>query len=84
MRKKIWLKAIRLLCANFLLITALLGLIAGNTLAESSFPSKAITFVVPTMLNRILNLPDDVKNRYDLSSLRRMTVAAESFPAAAV
>lgn len=48
MRKKIWLKAIRLLCVNLLLITALLGLIAGNSVAESSFPSKAITFVVPT------------------------------------
>ena len=39
-----------------------------------------ITFVVPTMLNRILKLPEDVRNRYDISSLRRMTVAAESFP----
>ncbi|MBU2550864.1 MAG: AMP-binding protein [Proteobacteria bacterium] len=38
------------------------------------------TWVVPTMLNRIVNLPDQVKNRYDVSSLRVMTVGGESFP----
>jgi long-chain acyl-CoA synthetase len=38
------------------------------------------TFVVPTMLNRILNLPSDVRKRYDISTLRVMTVAGESFP----
>ncbi|MBW1788385.1 MAG: AMP-binding protein [Deltaproteobacteria bacterium] len=38
------------------------------------------TLVVPTMLNRIVNLPDDVKEKYDLSSLRVMTAGAESFP----
>lgn len=38
------------------------------------------TVVVPTMLNRIVNLPDEVKGRYDLSSLRVITAGAESFP----
>jgi acyl-CoA synthetase (AMP-forming)/AMP-acid ligase II len=38
------------------------------------------TWAVPTMLNRILNLPDEVRKRYDLSSLRVMTVGGESFP----
>jgi long-chain acyl-CoA synthetase len=38
------------------------------------------TVVVPTMLNRIVNLPDDVKGKFDLSSLRVLTVGAESFP----
>ncbi|MBW1925387.1 MAG: AMP-binding protein [Deltaproteobacteria bacterium] len=38
------------------------------------------TIVVPTMLNRVVNLPDEVKGRYDLSSLRVITAAAESFP----
>jgi long-chain acyl-CoA synthetase len=38
------------------------------------------TVVVPTMLNRIVNLPDSVKGKYDLSSLRVITAGAESFP----
>lgn len=38
------------------------------------------TFVVPTMLNRILNLPDSVKASYDISSLRVVIVGAEFFP----
>ncbi|MFP4085254.1 MAG: class I adenylate-forming enzyme family protein [Desulfobacteraceae bacterium] len=38
------------------------------------------TWVVPTMLNRIINLPDKVKNQYNTSSLRVMTVGGESFP----
>jgi acyl-CoA synthetase (AMP-forming)/AMP-acid ligase II len=38
------------------------------------------TWVVPTMLNRIVNLPDNVKDRYDTSSIRSMTVGGESFP----
>ena len=37
-------------------------------------------WTVPTMLNRILNLPDNIKNAYDISSLRVMTVGGESFP----
>jgi len=42
---------------------------------------KAVsTFIVPTMANRIVNLPDQVKNKYDISSLKRITVAAEVFP----
>jgi len=37
-------------------------------------------WVVPTMLNRILNLPEEVKVRYDISSLKSITVGGESFP----
>ena len=38
------------------------------------------TWLVPTMLNRIVNLPDQTKGKYDVSSLRVMTVGGESFP----
>ncbi|MEL7014185.1 MAG: AMP-binding protein [Pseudomonadota bacterium] len=33
------------------------------------------SFVVPAMFQRLLRLPDDVKRRYDLSSLRHVVVA---------
>ncbi len=38
------------------------------------------TFVVPTMLNRIVNLPQETLERYDTSSLRVMTMAGEACP----
>lgn len=38
------------------------------------------TFVVPTMLNRICNLPEDILNSYDISSLRLIIVTGEAFP----
>lgn len=38
------------------------------------------TFVVPTMLNRILSLADSVKQQYDLSKLRVLTMGGESCP----
>jgi len=38
------------------------------------------TFMVPTMLNMILHLSNEKKARYDISSLRVITVAGESFP----
>ncbi len=37
-------------------------------------------FVVPTMLNRITSLPEEVKARYDLSSMKRLLVGAAPFP----
>lgn len=37
-------------------------------------------WVVPTMLNRVLNLPVKVRESYDISSIRVMTVGGESFP----
>ena len=37
-------------------------------------------FVVPTIVKRILALPDDVKRRYDVSSLRSLIVGAAPFP----
>ncbi len=38
------------------------------------------TWAVPTMLNRIVNLPDRVKNKYDTSSFKAMVVGGEAFP----
>ena len=38
------------------------------------------SFVVPTIVKRILALPDEVKRRYDLSSLRSLIVGAAPFP----
>ena len=38
------------------------------------------SFVVPTIVKRILALPDDVKRRYDRSSLRSLIVGAAPFP----
>ncbi len=37
-------------------------------------------WVVPTMLNRVLDLPSEVKEAYDTSSIRVITVGGESFP----
>lgn len=38
------------------------------------------TFVVPTMLKRVLALPEESKRRYDLSSLRSLIVGAAPLP----
>lgn len=38
------------------------------------------TWMVPTMINRIVNLPIPVRNQYDTASLRVITVGGESFP----
>ena len=38
------------------------------------------TFIVPTMMVRLLRLPEAVKRRYDLSSLRHVTHAAAPCP----
>ncbi len=38
------------------------------------------TFVVPTMLNRICNLPENILKSYDISSLRLIIVTGEAFP----
>ncbi len=37
-------------------------------------------FVVPTMLKAILNLPDETRKKYDLSSLRALICAGAPFP----
>ncbi len=37
-------------------------------------------FMVPTQLNRMTSLPDEVKRRYDLSSMKRLIVGAAPFP----
>ena len=39
------------------------------------------TFVAPTMLERVLALPDDIKHRYRLSSMRTLICAAAPCPA---
>ena len=36
--------------------------------------------MVPTMFNRMLQLPDDVRPKYDVSSLRQMVHAAAPCP----
>ena len=71
---------------------ALFSLILGNTvIIMPKFDAEhflrliqehkiTTTWTVPTMLNRIVNLPPDIKRRYDISSLRVMTVGGESFP----
>ncbi|MBU1054467.1 MAG: AMP-binding protein [Proteobacteria bacterium] len=38
------------------------------------------TFVVPTMLNRICSLPEEILKKYDVSSLRLIIVTGEAFP----
>ena len=38
------------------------------------------TWIVPTMVNRIINLQADIQGRYNTSSLRAITVGGESFP----
>jgi len=38
------------------------------------------SFVVPTIVKRIMALPDEVKRRYDRSSLRSLIVGAAPFP----
>ena len=38
------------------------------------------TWIVPTMVNRIINLPAGIRRQYDTSSLRAITVGGESFP----
>jgi long-chain acyl-CoA synthetase len=40
-----------------------------------------ISFLVPTMLNRIMKLPDGVRARYDVSSMRIITTGASVCPA---
>jgi len=37
-------------------------------------------FMVPTQLNRIMNLPVEESSRFDISSLRRIVVSAAPFP----
>jgi len=38
------------------------------------------TFMVPTMMHRILNLPENTRNKYNISSLRSIVIAGEPFP----
>ncbi|WP_051327177.1 AMP-binding protein [Desulfatibacillum aliphaticivorans] len=69
-------------------IAALFPVLYGGTLVlESKFDPEQVlatmqkeriswTFMVPTMLSRILNLPDEVKRKYDLSSMRSLISGA--------
>jgi long-chain acyl-CoA synthetase len=71
---------------------AALSLLLGNTLViMPKFDSEEFlhliekyrvttTFVVPTMLNRIVHLPAHIKQHYDISSLRVMVTGGEAFP----
>jgi fatty-acyl-CoA synthase/long-chain acyl-CoA synthetase len=40
------------------------------------------TFMVPTMLNMVANLPDDVKKKYNLESMKNLVVGGAPFPMA--
>ncbi len=48
MKKIGWPKPIRLLVVTSFVIIILSGVIASKAIAQSSFPSKVITFIVPT------------------------------------
>lgn len=56
------------------------GFDAENFLRLTDRHKANTVWVVPTMLNRILNLPAKIKKQYDISSLRVVTVGGESFP----
>jgi len=56
------------------------GFDAENFLRLTDQHKATTVWVVPTMINRILSLPDKIKNQYDASSLRVITVGGESFP----
>lgn len=47
-----------------------------KTIEEEKITS---TFMVPTMLNMVANLPEEVKKRYDLSTMRNMVVGGAPF-----
>jgi bile acid-coenzyme A ligase len=53
---------------------------AEDTLAAIDTYSADIVYLVPTMMKRIWRLPDDVRLRYDLSSLRQIWHLAEPCP----
>jgi bile acid-coenzyme A ligase len=54
---------------------------AEATLAAIDEHKADIVYLVPTMMKRIWRLPDEVRNRYDLSSLRWVWHLAEPCPA---
>lgn len=53
---------------------------AEETLALIEKHSVTTSFMVPTMVNRLLRLPEDVRSRYDLSSLQHVVSAGAPFP----
>lgn len=55
---------------------------AERALALIAAERVTTTFMVPTMLNRIASLPDEVKGRHDTSSLRAVVSGGAPFPAA--
>ena len=54
---------------------------AEESLAWISQYRITVTFMVPTMLNRIMSLPDEIRARYDVSSVRIITTGASVCPA---
>ena len=53
---------------------------AEQTLAAIDEHRPEVVYLVPTMMKRIIRLPDDVRARYDLSSLRWVWHLAEPCP----
>lgn len=72
----------------FALITGMLG--GTNVIMRRFDPERALqlieehkvqtTFMAPTLLQRLAGLPEDVRKRYDLSSMRVIIVAAAPCP----
>lgn len=54
---------------------------AENTLATIEKHKASWVYLVPTMMNRIWHLPEEVRNRYDLSSLQALWHLAAPCPA---
>ena len=53
-----------------------------HTLALAGRQRCQVLVAVPAMLRRIMNLPPEVRRRYDTSTLRAVTVSGSSLPAA--
>lgn len=55
---------------------------AEHTLSLVETEGITSTFLVPTMLNRLVNLPEEVRSRYDCSTLRTIITGGSPCPAA--
>jgi bile acid-coenzyme A ligase len=61
-------------------LVGLLRFDAEDTLRQIARHRVELVYMVPTMMNRIWNLPDSVRGRYDLSSLRGVIHMAAPCP----
>jgi acyl-CoA synthetase (AMP-forming)/AMP-acid ligase II len=74
-----------------LLFGALTSAVGGTTVIEKKFDAEealglidrhrcTLTVMAPTLLQRIMDLPGDVRGRYDVSSIRALIMAAAPCP----